>query len=50
MNHSQAIEQLASAVTTNGKSIIKVYDILKRQTQEIGKLKREICELKPKFK
>jgi hypothetical protein len=50
MNQSQAIEQLASAVSTNINSLIKVYDILKRQTQEIGKLNREIRELKSKIK
>jgi len=50
MNHSQAIEQLASAVTTNGNSIIKAFEIIEYQSQEIAKLKREICELKPKFK
>jgi hypothetical protein len=50
MNQSQVIEQLASAVTTNGNSIIKAFEIIEYQSQEIAKLKREICELKPKFK
>ena len=50
MNYSQAIEQLASAVTTNGKFIIRAFELIKYQSEEIRKLNREIRELKSKIK
>jgi hypothetical protein len=50
MNQSQVIEQLASAVTTNGNSIIRAFELIKYQSEEIRKLNREIRELKSKIK
>jgi hypothetical protein len=46
----QSIEQLSSAVTTNGQAIIQILSIIEHQDEKINELKLEILYLKSQIK
>jgi septal ring factor EnvC (AmiA/AmiB activator) len=56
MTIQQSIEQLSSAVVTNGDSIIKILELINKQNNQIdyqsaqiNKLQKELQELKSKL-
>jgi hypothetical protein len=48
MKNQSIINELSSAVTTNGNAIIKILELIDYQNEQIDKLKKEIQELKSK--
>jgi hypothetical protein len=46
---NETINELSSAVTTNGNAIIKILELIDYQNKQIDKLKKEIQELKSKL-